>query len=248
MQTKIKVRVQAKGGKYLGPALAATPPLLTVTVDGQQQIRNLQFPTCGSGVVSSRPEPSASPHHIVVSKPSLPSKYTPGTYYLLPTTDPATDPALVVTLDLPAGTTPVEFSATAYAPQEVTASVTVPLVGGQDRTADPGIVVLVPGLRITNVAVLPVNAQVTVVTASVAMMCGCAITPEFVQTLPAEPYWPAYEFEVTARLGSSPAVRMACTGTSLFQAAVPVRYSGQSVVVRADQPGVPGNRNEVTST
>lgn len=248
MQTNVKVRIQAKGGKYLGPALAATPPTLTVTVNGQEQISNLTFPTCSSGVVSSQRQPSASPHDIVVSEPPVPSKYTPGTNYLLPSPDPAIDPALIVTLDLPPGSTAVELSATAYAPQKVTASVTVPLIGGEDRTADPGIVVLVPGLRITNVAVLPIHSELTVVTANVAMMCGCAITPDVVQTLPAEPYWPAYEFEVSARIGSSPAVPLVCTGTSLFQGALRVRYTGQSVVIRADQPAVAENCNEVVST
>jgi hypothetical protein len=242
MQTNVKVRVQANGGKYLGPALAATPPTLAVTVNGQQQSLIWTFPTCSSGVVSAAAQDGASPNPIVVTPGDSP--YTSGTYYLLPSPDAATDPALVVPLDLPEGETYVNFTVTAYAPQQVTASVDVPLTGGNDYTADPGVVVLVPGLRVTNVAVLPIDNTLLVVTANVAMMCGCAITPDGANPLPAEPYWPAYEFEVYAQAGSSQAVPLACTGTSLFQGVVP-GAPGQPITLSANQPAMPGNSNKV---
>lgn len=240
MKTNVKVRVQANGGKFLGPALAATPPTLTVTVNGQHPIVDQAFPTCSSGVVSATSQSGASPNPIVVTDAPGPSPYKPGTYYLLPPPNPATDPVLDVTLDLPDGETSVDFTVTAYAPQPVVTTMTVTLPGPDD------VVVLVPGLRITNVAVLPIDPKLLVVTANVAMMCGCAITPDDANPLPAEPYWPAYEFEVYAQVGSSAAVRLACTGTSLFQAAVPAAQ-GQPVTVWASQPALAGNSNKVVS-
>ena len=240
--TNVKVRVQANGGKYLGAAVAATPPTLTVTWKGGE-LGPLTFPTSNSGVICPKGGPSASPHTITVGDCAGAPGYNPGTYYLLPSCDPFTDPALIVSLPI-SGTVDVTFQVTAYAPQAVHGSATVSLTAGEDYTADPGVIVVVDGLRLT--------AQVAItglqVTANVTMMCGCAITPNGVKEPAAEPYWPACEFVVTAQdaLGMNPAVELECTATSTFTGTLPSPVPmGEYVIVKAGQPKLKGNTNSV---
>jgi hypothetical protein len=246
MSTNVKVRVQSNGGKYLGAAVAKTPPVLTVTVPGFPPIGPMVFPTSNSGVVCPSQSAGASPIPIVV-EPGPGEGYKPGTYYLLPPCDPFTDSALIVPLPLPDTPTHVTFSVTAFAPQPVTLTMGATLTGGQDYTADPGIILRVPGLRITDAAVAPAPGGSTV-TANVAMMCGCMITPENPATIPAEPYWPAYEFNVTCQIaGAATApIPLTCIGTSLFEAVTNLPYpAGQDITVFAEQPSM-SNANSVT--
>lgn len=220
--TLVKVRVQANGGKYLGPAVAGGPPLVTVSWPFRPPIGPIIVPTGSSGQVvcaKSEPPPNASPYPIVVQPTTVPNDYTPGTYYLVPP-DVGPDSALVVALDLPQGVaTPVTFSVQAFSTAPVSASATAIVTGGVNQTADPGVVVLVPGLRITNFAAIT-GVFGTRITANVAMMCGCTITPNDVR--PKEPYWPAYEFSVAAQVQDYvELVPLVCTGTSFFETTLP---------------------------
>lgn len=248
MSTNVKVRVQSNGGKYLGAAVVKTPPVLTVTVPDYAPMGPMVFPTSNSGVVCPDESAGASPYPIVVE--AGPGEgYRPGTYSLLPPCDPFADSALLVALPLPDTATNVTFSVTAYAPQPVTVTKEVMLTGGQDYTADPGIVIQVPGLRITGVTVAP-TPEGSTVTANVAMMCGCMITPENPGSVPAEPYWPAYEFDVRFQIvgaATSP-IPLTCVAASLFQAVTNLPYpAGQDITITADQPSL-GNSNAVTVT
>lgn len=241
MQTRVKVRVQANGGKYLGPAVAGDAPMLTVTIpDAAAPLGPLVFPTGSSGEVypSSPPRRGLSPHS---------TGYTPGTYLLgAQTTPPLFDSYLVVVLDLPAGQTNVRFDVQAFSPQPVNGSTSVTLTGGVDLLEEPGVVVLVNGLRVTNVAAY-VDGNTTNITANVAMMCGCMITPD---TIPpksvAEPYWPAYEFAVTANVFGFAQIALACTDVSkpsVFTGSLPYAVPEGTVVSIAAQQEVTGNRN-----
>lgn len=221
MQTLVRIRVQAQGGKYLGPAVAGGPPLLTLSWAGQPPIGPCVFPTGSSGVVVSASEPhaNASPYTITVQPSTVPNDYAPGTYYLIP---PASGPDsyLIVALDLPEGVaTEVMFSVQAFSTAPVSGSATAIVTGGVNQIDEPGVVVLVPGLRITDVAATSGSSS-TKITANVAMMCGCAITPN--DALPAEPYWPAYEFSVGAQVQDyGKLVTLECTGTSTFETTLP---------------------------
>ena len=245
MQTNVKVRVQANGGKYLGPALDAAPPMLTIDVPGMPPLGPLTFPTGSSGQVYTTSGPGMSPYPIVV-QPLPGSPYHPGTYYLGPQTTPplpAVDSFLIVSLELPPGQTTVTFHVQAFSPYPAGGFATATLAGGGDYTAEPGVVVVVGGLRLTEVV-----AARTTITANVAMMCGCMITPNDDASVK-EPYWPAYEFEVTAEFfGCAPPVRLQCTAPSTFQAPLPPGVPvGTPVRVVAAQAAT-GNRNEVLTT
>ena len=250
METTVKIRVQAHGGKYLGPALAQTPPVVTITVPGQAPMQPMQVPTGTSGTVSKSQDGAASPYPIVVQPPGGGS-YTPGNYYLDPQPPPnsgqSPDNYLTVTLDLPeASPTDVLFTVTAAAPQPVTVSTVVPIVGGDTRYAnDPGLVLLVPGLRITN-ASASASGEVT---ANVAMMCGCQIGAD--DATPMEPYWPAYEFGVFASIPGFPSVELTCTNPkelSVFTGTLPVAAPPNTpVLITAAQKNSP-NSNQVTVT
>ncbi len=244
MQTLVRVRVQAHGGKYLGPAVAGGPPLLTVSWAGQAPIGPCIFPTGSSGVVVSASErpANASPYPITVQPSKVPNDYTPGTYYLVP---PATGPDsyLIVALDLPEGVaTEVTFSVQAFSTAPVPGSATAIVTGGVNQIDEPGVVVLVPGLRITDIVVTSESSS-TKITANVAMMCGCAITPNY--ALPAEPYWPAYEFNVAAQVqGYGKPVMLECTGTSTFETTLPFPVSiGTLVSIIAAQTSLQNNNS-----
>jgi hypothetical protein len=130
------------------------------------------------------------------------------------------DSCLIVALDLPKGAaTEVTFGVQAFSTAPVSASANAIVIGGVNQIGEPGVVVLVPGLRITDV-VATSGTSGTTITANVAMMCGCAITPD--DAPPAEPYWPAYEFYIGAWIPDfENLVTMDCTGTSTFKATVP---------------------------
>ena len=240
MQTNVKVRVQAHGGKYLGPALDSAPPLLWVQMPYSAPIGPFEFPTPSSGEVYKQPSSSTSPYPIIVQPTTVPNDYTPGTYYLGPANpQPNPDSYLIIALDLPPMPTPVTFIAHAFAPQPVLGRAAATLIGGNDYTAEPGVVVVVPGLRMT-----ALQASGTTVTADVAMMCGCQITPNGAASSVAEPYWPAYEFNVTAQVAGM-AVNLACVGNSSFAGTLPPGIpAGTPVTVTAVQQTT-GNVNSV---
>lgn len=203
----MKVRVQARDGKILGPAKTVTTPLLSVrnVLTGEKVITGAKFDTRSSGTVvpASQFSDDVLRNAIVVEPPPIdppppvdPPFPKPGPYWLQPPGDgqgeliaslPITEPSLL------------EFTATAYAPAEVYASATMWVMPGMELLADPGLVLTIAGLY-TTVQASAVGGTVTV-TATVTMMCGCPITAAPPQQPPAgeELYWPETELEVTAR-------------------------------------------------
>lgn len=208
INTPLRIRVQAHGGKYLGPAVPQ--PSVAIAVPYQPPGKLMAVPNGTSGTVSPTRSARSSPYPIVVQPPGV-GHYKPGTYYLDPEPPAGSGQSplnyLDVTLSLPTDKpSDVLFTVTAG---EVTISTTVTIAAGDTRYAgDPGLVLVVPGLRITNTSVVS-TAHGSQVTASVAMMCGCEIGAD--DAAPAEPYWPAYEFGVFASYPGLPLAPLFCT-------------------------------------
>lgn len=225
--TSVLVRAQAAGGKFLGKAVCGSPPTLSVLLNGQQ-VASGTFTTASSGTVVPATGPGAGILQ-VLANPN-PQVYKPGYYSVEPGSP---DSALTVQLPLTSSPQTFDFIVTAYNGDTTTTtgSISVPLSTGNV----PNVTVPVPGLRITNATA--VASSGTVVTASVAMMCGCMITP--IHAKPAEPYWPETEFAVTAN-----GVPMICIGNSIYTVTLPLAV--KTVTIAAKQPAVPGNQNSVT--
>lgn len=186
--------MQAHGGKYIGPAVA-TPPNLSVLIDGRPIITGLTVPNKTSGTVVSQRSSASSPHAIVVQPPPVPSKYypAPGTYWLDPPADGTADVIVSLPLTQPSQ---VEFRVEAFAPQPVVSSVTKLLQPGGAYTGEPGIVVPIPGLYVPQFSVQYSGGMMRI-KAKVQMMCGCPITRQPASAPPTvEPYWPSNEFDV----------------------------------------------------
>jgi len=198
------VRVQARDGKILGPATTVKQPLLSVrdVRDNKMWITNARFDKDSSGTVLPTFGYGVSRNAIVIEPftgplvPTTPPHPPSGPYWLQPPGKgqgelivelPLTEPALL------------EFTAKAYAPDEVYASATMWVLPGMELLDDPGLVLTIAGLYAT--ATASAAGGIATVTAIVTMMCGCPITAPVSQTPPAneELYWPANEFEVTAR-------------------------------------------------
>lgn len=254
--TQVKVRVQARGGKILGPAATVKQPLLSVrnVLTGQTLISDEPMNNQSSGTVvpGSQFGYGDSRNAIVVQPPAIsPSYPTPGPYWLEVPND---EGELIIQLHL---TEPslLEFRATAYAPDPVYASATMWVTPGMQLLADPGLVLTIAGLYTTvdaSVSNGTVNIQ-----AAVTMMCGCPITVQPSQTLPpnTEPYWPSSEFTVMAQIrangGAVAALELACTDTSTFTGSInldlqPGVYDVWVVAVQTNETNVGFARTTLT--
>ena len=253
--TQVKVRVQARGGKILGPAATVKQPLLSVrnVLTGQTLISDAPMNNGSSGTVvpESQFNDSVSRNAIVVQPPAVSPTYpVPGPYWL---EVPDGQGELVVQLHL-AEPSLLEFRATAYAPDPVYASATMWVVPGVQLLADPGLVLTIAGLYAT-VDASASNGTVSI-SANVTMMCGCPITVQPSQTLPSnmEPYWPSTEFTVTAQLradgGTSVyAFPLTCKSTSTFTGSSnvpPGVYDVWVVAVQANETNVGFARTTLT--
>ena len=170
--TPVLVRVQAKGGKFLGPDAGYSRVTIRnadtgeVLAQGTGQGQSGQL--TGSFLPAATRQALVTPQFNTNSQLWLsaqPGQATAGFTATLP-------------LDAP---TRVEFVAEALAdgvPNGYTASQTMTLLPGADLSAEPGVVLVIPGLRVkvTDTKVSNDGASV-VVTAQVTMMCGCPIDP-----------------------------------------------------------------------
>jgi hypothetical protein len=182
--TLVLVRVQAKGGKFIGP-------------DGGFSRVTLREATLGtvlaqgdavgeSGQLLPDFTPMATRQAIVT-----PTLGRENVLWLSAAPDQSTA-GFTASLDI---TTPtlVEFTAEALMGGKPTghiATQTMQITPGTDFTTEPGMVLVIPGLivKVLSAAVAPDGKSVSV-TAWVSMMCGCKIDP----TLP----WHPDEFTVT---------------------------------------------------
>lgn len=234
---RIKVRLQARGGKFLGPNVS-TPSLVVRRPGDPTPLFTGMFNNAASGTVVATPTTGASRNTIVV-QPSPKTEFYPaaGSYALEP---PGDEAMIVACFDL-AEPSPVEFIATAYTKNPVvalSASATMQLSPGMTLLNDPGLLLTVPGLIVGDVSA-SYHAGVLTISATVTMMCGCPITPQPWTTPPdTEPYWPSYAFEVTASIPGLPPVPLDCTATNTFSASVPaiIPQGTHQVTVVAVQP------------
>jgi hypothetical protein len=188
METRVLVRVQAKGGKFIGPDGGYSLVTLRDAVSGELLAQKLA--TGGSGQLKPGFSREATRDAIVTRSGGADSvqwlSATPGQ----PTA------GLLATLDLHAPML-VEFSAAALTngvPNGHTATQRMWLTPGLHLDQEPGVVLLMPGLSVRILAPDVASAPTSPlnVTAWVAMMCGCKIDP----ALP----WLPDEFRVHARV------------------------------------------------
>jgi hypothetical protein len=232
MQTQVLVRVQAKGGKFLGPDAGYSQVTLKDAQSGEVLAQGIA--QGGSGNLLGTFFPSSTRQPVVTTQ-------TTGAQSLLwlsampPTIPPAA--GFLATLDLGAPTL-VEFTAqgmTGSEPNQYSVTETMWVTPGADLTAEPGMVLVIPGLIVKDVSATVTGSSLTV-TAWVSMMCGCKIDT----TLP----WLPTEFFVNAVVTDSSGAQvaqaaLAFQSTSTFGTAQPITLPGTgtyTVTVEAVQP------------
>ena len=216
--TNVLVRVQAKGGKFLGPDAGYSRVTLTEVASGRVLAQGMA--EGGSGTLSGGFTAAATRQQIVTqqwgTQTTLWLSATPG--------QPTAGFSATLDLDAPEF---VEFAAEALTNGDPNGHVvrqTMWLTPGTDLTAEPGVVLVMPGLIVRILSpeasldspLLPVSAWVT-------MMCGCKIDP----TLP----WLPAEFDVTAtviQVGGS------------FTTTVPLAFEATSTFGTTDSIALPG--------
>ena len=222
--TSVLIRVQARGGKFLGPKAQTTE---ISVLNGANFIFGPVVTIGGSGTTDSQTGSTfpAMASRDVIAVESTNGGPPAGAYWLLPDDSPAGVVA-TFTLDSPSL---LEFRATTNG---TTTSTMMWVVPGMQLTNEPGLLLSVPGLLVS-VSAAVAGAQVDV-TATVTMMCGCPITaPTWPQNGP-EPYWPEPEFQVFATLANV-TTQMTFSTTNTFTASFPLPAAGSTISVYAVQ-------------
>lgn len=192
LPAKVKVRLQARGGKILGPAVKKPTLEVRNLTENKILFTGKEFDNGSSGTVMPAFGEGDSRNTIVVEPPAIPGYPTPGPYWLQPA---AGQGELIASLDI---TQPslIEFVATAYAPGPVSSSATMWVLPEMQLLDDPGLVITIAGLFTE--ATASAMSKVVTVTATVTMMCGCPITAPPPPDL--ELYWPSGELDVRAEI------------------------------------------------
>ena len=258
------MRIQARDGKILGPATTVKQPLLSVrnVFTNHMLVTNEKFNKDSSGTVLPASEfgYSVSRNAVVVEpfdgpiEPTNPPHPQSGPYWLQPPGNGQGELIVALALTEPSL---LEFTAKAYAPDEVYASATMWVIPGMELLDDPGLVLTIAGLYTT--AQASVAGSTVTITATVTMMCGCPITVAPDKTPPSneELYWPANEFEVTARFRPEysqkdpDTLRLSFTDTNTFTGSMqlaPGRYEVWVVAVQAKETNVGFARTTVVVT
>ena len=233
METRVLVRVQAKGGKFIGPDGGYALVTLRDAVSGELLAQRLA--TGGSGQLQSKFTPEATRDAIVTRSAGVDA-----VQWLSAPQGQATA-GLLATLDLHAPML-VEFSAAALTsgiPNGHTVTQRMWLTPGVHLDHEPGVVLLMPGLsvQVLSPTVASPPAGPLSVTAWVAMMCGCKIDPK----LP----WVPQEFRVHARVravggGFEDEAPLEYHATSTFVTRTPIKLppgaGSYELVVNAVQP------------
>ena len=170
--TNVLVRVQAKGGKFLGPDIGYSLVTIRSVVSGEVLAQGVA--AGGSGALAAEFSAGASRGVIVTPQPTG----APTMQWL---SAPGGTAGLSVSLQLDAPTL-VEISAAGLAnglPNGHTVSQRMWITPGADLTEEPGVVLVLPGLnvQILSPSVASPAGDPLEVTAWVTMMCGCRIDP-----------------------------------------------------------------------
>jgi len=188
--TSILVRVQARGGKFLGPDIGYSYVTVRNVASGRLLAQSVAAGDSGQLGTTLVPNVSTG---VVLSSPTTPN-------WLAPTSGtPSPTAGFLATFDLDAPAL-IEISAAGTPngiPNQHTTSVRMWIWPGAQLTTEPGLVLELPGL---NVQILtpnpaqppPVSSTSIAVTAWVTMMCGCKIIDGGA--------WPTGEFDVNAYL------------------------------------------------
>lgn len=189
METRVLVRVQAKGGKFIGPDGGYALVTLRDAVTGELLAQRLA--TGGSGALSGTYSAGATGNAIVT-----PDGKGGESIQWLSAPQGSGTAGLLATLNLHAPML-VEFTAQTLAngiPNGHTVSQRMWVTPGVHLDHEPGVVLLVPGLsvQVLSPTVAHPPTGPLEITAWVAMMCGCKIDPG----LP----WIPSEFHVHARV------------------------------------------------
>jgi hypothetical protein len=168
--TPVLVRVQAKGGKFLGPDAGYSRVTIRNADTGEVLAQGTGEGQ--SGQLTGSFLPTATRQALVTPQWNTETRLWLSAQPGVPTA------GFTATLALDAPTR-VEFVAEALAdgvPNGYTATQAMTLLPGVDLSAEPGIVLVIPGLRVmvADTAVADGGAAV-VVTGQVTMMCGCPI-------------------------------------------------------------------------
>ncbi|MFM8333704.1 MAG: hypothetical protein ACKN9T_18655 [Candidatus Methylumidiphilus sp.] len=246
--TSLLIRVQARGGKFLGPDINYSYVEVTDANSGLVLACGPagQAPESDSGVLSQDLNNTlAGPSTGVVLTYGTDPTQPPQVWYL--GVNPKTTASFTASFDLEKPTLltliATRLNAQGQVMPQFTASATMWMEPGMQLTADPGYIITMPGLAVT-VQNATVNGNAVDVTAKVTMMCGCPIDDAATVPNNTPIPWPACEFVVTAELwdgtellASAP---LALQATSVFGGAVPLPPNAPpadalTVVVRAVQ-------------
>lgn len=217
--TNVLVRVQAKGGKFLGPDAGYSQVTLTDTGSGTVLAQGIA--QGGSGTLTGGFVAAATRQQIVTAQ------FGTQTTLWLSASPGQPTAGFTASLELDANTL-VEFAAEALTDNQPNGHVvrqTMWLTPGADLTAEPGVVLVMPGLivEILAPATQSLPDRSLDVSAWVTMMCGCQIDP----TLP----WLPSEFAVTATVSQiggafTTTVPLTFQSTSTFDTAAPIQLPG----------------------
>jgi hypothetical protein len=222
--TTILIRVQARGGKFLGPDINFSYVWVKEAATG----RILAEGAAGSGSADSG---NLCPDAAVTTCPDVLPANGSSTGVVLTYSDPSSAPAVrYLTADSATAGFQASFDLTQPTLLEIVAAGADPryrgagtmwAVPGMQLVDPPGYVVEIPGLAVTVQHAYRVKDAVEVL-AKVTMMCGCPIDSPQTAKNPAFIPWPVGEFEVNAQLwlGSQmkTTVPMALQSTSVFGA------------------------------
>lgn len=192
METSILIRVQARGGKFLGPDIGYSNITVRNVATGELLAQSVAAGDSGQiGGSGATPPPVNPSNGVVLTEPLTPTWIwpTPG--------DPSPTAGFLANFDLEAPAL-VEIAAAGISngiSDQYVTSVRMWLWPGAQLTTEPGLVLEMPGLAVRILAPgplqpAPFKAPIPV-EAWVTMMCGCEI---------GKPAWPASQFEVNAWL------------------------------------------------
>lgn len=209
--TSILIRVQARGGKFLGPDIGYS--FITVRDVATGAVLAQSIAAGDSGVIGSELLPGSS-SDVVFTQTVSATGLTTTTNWLSPTAgSPSPTAGFLATFELNRPSI-IEISAAGMSngvPNQYTTSVRMWLWPGAQLTTEPGIVLEMAGMHVQVLEPNPMSPAVAgqpiAVTAFVAMMCGCKIADGGV--------WPTSEFQVTAWLVASDGTTVSSTGLTI---------------------------------